>query len=112
MKSEGGKDVLCVCVGGLAVSADSVFFGAAGKAAAKSGSERDGTRDGQTRTQEQPRAMSEGDPELPNGERSSESRRLVRGRVKAGPRPPQKERSEQEILHKHIKHIHAWFNRQ
>jgi hypothetical protein len=58
------KDGVFVCVGGggLAVPADSVLFGAAEKAAAKSGSEKDGTQDGQTRTQEQPRVMSKGDP--------------------------------------------------
>ncbi|KAJ6625731.1 hypothetical protein B0H10DRAFT_2185991 [Mycena sp. CBHHK59/15] len=42
-----GREVFCVCVWGLAVPADLVLFG---KAAAKSGSEKDGTRDGQTRS--------------------------------------------------------------
>jgi hypothetical protein len=61
MRKEGdvrikGEEERCFVWGGLAFSADSVFFG---EAAAKSGSEKDGTRDGQTRTQEQPRVMSE-----------------------------------------------------
>jgi hypothetical protein len=41
-----------------------VYFGA-GKSGAKSESENNGTRDGRTRTQEQPRVTTVGDPKQP-----------------------------------------------